>query len=314
MTDGTQTSPMSENGRAAMFMIGSMAMFAIEDAFIKTLTGGMPVWQLLAMTGVLGTGVFWMRLSRRGGRLWTRQLLHPMVVLRNLGEVIGAVSFVTALAIGELASTSAILQVLPLTLVLGAAVFLGEKVGWRRWASVAAGFAGVLLILRPGTAAFQPAMLWAVAGVAGLTLRDLATRRVPRDVASDQLSASAYAAMVPAGLILGAVGGQGAVLPDLLQMFLLAGTVVFGVLGYATLIAASRLGEASVVAPFRYTRLGFALLVAAVVFGERPDLPMLFGAGLIAAAGIYAMWREAGLGRRVRSAGQVDGLIRPGSR
>ncbi|MFC0199113.1 DMT family transporter [Paracoccus rhizosphaerae] len=313
MTAGAATARLGESGQAALFMIASMAMFSVEDAFIKTLTGGIPIWQLLTTTGALAAGVFWLRLARRGGRLWTRGLLHPMVLMRNLGEVVGAVSFVTALAIGELASTSAILQVLPLTLVLGAALFLGERVGWRRWASVAVGFAGVLLILRPGTAAFQPAMLWAVAGVAGLTLRDLATRRVPRDVASDQLSASAYAAMVPAGLVLGAVGGQGAVVPDLTQVALLAGTVVFGVLGYATLIAASRLGEASVVAPFRYTRLGFALLVAALVFGERPDLPMLIGAGLIALAGIYTMWREAGL-RRVRMDEQVDGLIRPGPR
>lgn len=314
MSTSTDAGGLSENGRAAFFMIGSMAMFAVEDAFIKTLAQGMAVWQLLAMTGVLAGGIFWGRLARRGQRMWTRELLHPMVLLRNLGEVIGAISFVTALAIGELASTSAILQVLPLTLVLGAALFLGEKVGWRRWASVAVGFAGVLLILRPGTAAFQPAMLWAVAGVAGLTLRDLATRRVPREVASDQLSASAYAAMVPAGLILGAVGGQGPVVPDAMQIALLAGTVVFGVLGYATLIAASRLGEASVVAPFRYTRLGFALLVAALVFDERPDLPMLVGAGLIAAAGVYAMWREAGLRRRPRVSENVDGLIRPGGR
>lgn len=304
---------MSDNGRAALFMTASMAMFAVEDAFIKTLTDSLPVGQLMAMTGLMAMLVFWARLARRGLALWTRDLLHPMVILRNLGEVIGALSFVTALAVGELAVTSAILQVLPLTLVLGAALFLGEKVGWRRWASVAVGFAGVLLILRPGTAAFHPSMLWALLGVAGLTLRDLATRRIPRGVPSDQLSASAYGGMVPAGLLLGAVAGQGAVAPGPLEGALLAGTVVFGVLGYATLVAASRLGEASVVAPFRYTRLGFALLVAALVFGERPDLPMLLGAGLIALAGGYAMWREAGLRRRPAPA-EVSGLIRSGSR
>lgn len=304
---------LSDNGRAAVFMTASMAMFAVEDAFIKTLTDSLPVGQLMAMTGLMAMLVFWARLTRRGLAMWTTDLLHPMVVLRNLGEVIGALSFVTALAVGELAVTSAILQVLPLTLVLGAALFLGEKVGWRRWASVAVGFAGVLLILRPGTAAFHPSMLWALLGVAGLTLRDLATRRIPRGVPSDQLSASAYGGMVPAGLLLGAVAGQGAVVPAALDWALLAGTVVFGVLGYATLVAASRLGEASVVAPFRYTRLGFALLVAALVFGERPDLPMLLGAGLIALAGGYAMWREAGLRRRAPAA-EISGLIRSGSR
>lgn len=300
---------LSDNGRAALFMSASMAMFAIEDAFIKALTMRMPIWLMLVLTGVLATAVFWARLWRRRLPLFSRALVHPMVVLRNLGEAVGAVCFVTALAMGDLASTSAILQVLPLTLVLGAALFLGERVGWRRWASVGVGFVGVLLILRPGTASFQPAMLWACVGVAGLTLRDLATRRVPAGVASDQLSASAYGALVVAGLGLGAwSGGQGGAWPDGIGMALLLGTVTFGVLGYAALVAASRLGEASVVAPFRYTRLAFALIVAMVVFGERPDGMTLAGAGLIALAGGYAMWREAGL-RRVRR--PVDGLIRP---
>ncbi|RJL00486.1 DMT family transporter [Paracoccus aestuarii] len=302
---------LSENGRAALFMAAAMAMFAIEDAFIKTLTARMPVWQLLAVVGVVAALLFWLRLARRGQALWSRALLHPMVMLRNAGEVVGAVCFVTALAVGELATTSAILQVLPLTLVLGGALFLGERVGWRRWASVAVGFAGVLLILRPGTAAFHPAMIWAVAGVAGLTLRDLATRRVPAGVPSDLLSASAYGAMVPAGLALALIGGQPAIRPDGTEALLLAGTVVFGMLGYVGLVAATRLGEASVVAPFRYTRLAFALIVAAVVFGERPDMATLTGAALIAAAGGYAMWREAGLRRRARP---VDGLLRPGDR
>src|SRR5428012_770 len=83
-----------------------------------------------------------------------------------------------------------------------------------------------LLILRPGTAAFQPAMLWAVAGVAGLTLRDLATRSIPPGVASDQLSASAYGAMIPAGVVLGLLAGPAPVMPGPIEVVLLAGAVV----------------------------------------------------------------------------------------
>lgn len=303
---------MTENGRAALLMTVSMALFAVEDALIKSLTLSLPVPQLLALTGLGGALVFWVMLARRRRALWTRALLHPMVLARNLGELVGAFAFVTALAQGDLAVTSAILQVLPLTLVMGAALFLGESVGWRRWASVAVGFAGVLLILRPGSGDVDMAMLWAVLGVAGLTLRDLATRRIPADVPSDQLSASAFGAMVPAGIVLALLGGGPVVVPGAVQMALLAGAVLFGVLGYGALVAASRLGEASVVAPFRYTRLAFALLVAVVVFGERPDALTLAGAALIAAAGAYAMWREAQARRPVAVA--VDGLIRPGDR
>lgn len=303
---------MTDNARAALLITLAMAFFALEDGFVKTLTATLPVPQLLAMTGIGGMVIFWLRMARRGQPLFSRALLHPMVAARNMGEVVGAFGFVTALAWGDLAVASAILQVLPLTLVMGAAIFLGEAVGWRRWLSVAVGFAGVLLILRPGAEGIAPASLLAVVGVAGLTLRDLATRRIPAGVPSDQLSASAFGAMVPAGLLLMAAGGIAPAAPSLWDMTLLAATVLLGVFGYAALVAASRLGEASVVAPFRYTRLAFALVVAALVFGERPDALTLAGAALIAAAGGYAMWREARVRRPVAVA--VDGLVRPGER
>lgn len=300
---------MTENGRAAMLMTLSMALFALEDAFIKQLSVGVPVYQILGMLGVFGLIMFWTRLAWRGQRMWTASMLHPMVIARNLGEVVGALGFVTALASGELASASAILQVMPLTLVLGGALFLGEQVGWRRWMSVILGFAGVLMILRPGTDAFQLAALWALLGVAGLTMRDLATRRVPADVQSDQLSAAAYGSMVPAGLLVAIFASKSPVVLDSTEWGFFAATVIVGVVAYALLVTATRLGEASAVAPFRYTRLGFALIVAVVVFGERPDWPTLAGAAVIAASGGYAMWREAKLRRKTPL---PDGVIRPG--
>lgn len=284
---------MTPNARAAGLMTLSMGLFAIEDAFLKQMTTIMPVAQLLLMLGLLGLAIFWARLAWHGRRLWSPALLHPLVVTRNLGEVVGSFGFVTALAVGELASAAAILQALPLMLVLGAALFLGEKVGWRRWLSVIVGFIGVLMILRPGSDAFQPAALWALLGVAALTARDLATRRIAADIPSDQLSASAYGAMVPVSLVLVLAAPGGVVMPTPGSLLLIAGAAIFGAAGYAALVGSTRQGEASVVAPFRYTRLAFALIVAALIFGERPDTMTLAGAGLIALAGGYAMWREA---------------------
>ncbi|MFV0382594.1 DMT family transporter [Paracoccus sp. (in: a-proteobacteria)] len=283
---------MTDNARAAGLMTLSMALFALEDAFLKHLSMRLPVWQLLVMSGGTGCLAIWAAMARRGQRMWSRKLLHPVVLARGLGEAIGAVAYLTALAVGDLATASAVLQLLPLTLVMGAALFLGEQVGWRRWASVGLGLAGVLLIIRPGMAGFQPAALWALIGVAALTLRDLATRRIPADIPSGMVSGSAYAAVVPAGLLL-ALFSAPPVLPALPEWGSFAGALVLGVTGYIAMVAAGRIGEASAVAPFRYTRLGFALLVAVLAFGERPDAPTLIGAALIAAAGGYAMWREA---------------------
>ena len=301
---------MSDNFRAALLMILSMALFALEDAFIKFLTLRMPISQILMTSGFLGALLFGLRMVRRGQRLWSRALLRPIFVIRNLGEAIGAVGFVAALALGEMATAAAILQLLPLTIMMGAALFLGEKVGWRRWVSVAVGFAGMLLILSPGTESFQPAALWALLSVAALTLRDLATRRIAAEIPSDLLSAAAYASIVPAGILMAVISGQQPVNPGAVDWVYLAGMVLFGVTGYSALVTSTRIGEAAAVAPFRYSRLAFALIVAVVFFGERPGTVTLIGAALIAASGCYAMWREAR--RRDPAPQPPDGMVRRG--
>ena len=304
--------PAPDNTRAAALMVLAMGFFAVEDAFIKTLGAGMGVGLLLMLTGLPAMAVFWARLRMRGRAFVTRDLARPVVLLRTAGEIVGTLGFVTALSRADLAATVAILQVLPLALVLGAALFLGERVGWRRWLSVSCGFVGVLMVLRPEMAGFDPVLLWAVMGVAGLALRDLATRLVPADLPSDLLSGAAFGALVPTGAVLILATGEGVFWPAALQWVWVAGTVAFGVLGYGVMVAALRMGEASMVAPFRYARLGFAMLIAALVFGERPDGPTLAGAGIIAVSGAYAMWREA---RTRRAAARVvAGAVRPARR
>ncbi len=293
------------NLRAAVLMVLAMAAFACEDALLKALSGAIPTGQLLAVIGFAGMAVFglWIAISPEGLRL--RNLLRPPVALRNLCEAICAITFVTALATGDLSIASAILQAQPLLMTLGAALFLGEQVGWRRWLSIAVGFVGVLLIVKPGTAAFEVSSIFAIIAVLALAVRDLVTRRLPPEVGSGLLSAGAFGSMGLAGLALMLAGGQGAVMPTAGQGALMAATLCFGLLGYITMVIATRIAEIAVIAPFRYSRLLFAMALAVTLFGERPDALTLAGAALIAGAGIYAMWREARL-RRARLA--VQGL------
>ena len=287
--------------RAALLMVLAMAAFACEDALLKGLTGRIPTGQLLAVIGFAGMAVFglWIAFSPEGLRL--RNLLRPQVALRNLCEGVCAITFVTALATGDLSIASAILQAQPLLMTLGAALFLGEQVGWRRWMSIAVGFAGVLLIVKPGTAAFEFSSVLAIIAVVTLAVRDLVTRRLPPEVGSGLLSAGAFGSMGVAGLVLLAVGAQQPIAPSAGQGALMAATLCFGLLGYITMVIATRIAEIAVIAPFRYSRLLFAMLLAVAVFGERPDAATLLGAALIAGAGIYSMWREARL-RRARLA------------
>ena len=290
------------NLRAALLMVLAMAAFACEDALLKGLSGTIPTGQLLAVIGFAGMIVFalWIAIGPEGLRL--RNLLRPPVMLRNLCEGICAITFVTALATGDLSIASAILQAQPLLMTLGAALFLGEQVGWRRWLSIAAGFAGVLLIVKPGTAAFEFSSVLAIIAVITLAVRDLVTRRLPSEVGSGLLSAGAFGSMGIAGLVLLLIGGQQAVAPTTGQGALMAATLCFGLLGYITMVVATRIAEIAVIAPFRYSRLLFAMLLAVTVFGERPDALTLLGAALIAGAGIYAMWREARLRRALLAA------------
>lgn len=275
-----------------MLLVLSMALFALEDASVRLLSARLPVGQIVATIGLLGGLVFWGLLLRQEGRLLTRDLLRLPVVVRNAGEVVGTLGFVTAISLAGLATSSAILQVLPLALVLGAAVFLGERVGWRRWCAVLIGFAGVLLILRPGLDGFRPESLFALLSVAGLAVRDLATRKMPRDILSHQLSASAFLALVPAGVVLTAVMGTPWQMPTGGEMGFFLFCAVAGVGGYAAMVLATRMGEASVIAPFRYSRLVFALILGIVFFDERPDMATLIGSAIVIGSGTFAMLRD----------------------
>ncbi|MEO1961502.1 MAG: HDOD domain-containing protein, partial [Paracoccus sp. (in: a-proteobacteria)] len=205
---------MSVNARAALLMTLAMAGFAFEDALLKFLSSDLSIGQLLLLLGFGGMVAFgaWVALGPEGLR-W-RDLIHPGVLLRNLCEAVCGVFFLTAISIGDLAIASAILQALPLLMTLGAALILGEKVGWRRWASIGAGFLGVLMIVRPGTDAFQPGSVLALVAVLFLAVRDLVTRRLPASIGSGLLTASAFGSMSLAGAALVVVGGQPLIAPD----------------------------------------------------------------------------------------------------
>lgn len=283
---------MSDNLRGAILMTLAMAGFALEDMFIKLLAGAIPIGQILVMLGTSGAVVFAALAKRKGQALLSADMASRAMVIRNIGEVVGTVGFVLGFVLASLSTASAILQATPLIVTLGAALFLGAQVGWRRWAAILVGLFGVLLIVRPGMAGFEPASLWAVIGVLGLATRDLATRAAPARISGFQMSAWAFGLMAPTGALMMWIMGSTLVMPDATQAGLLLCTLIIGVAAYYTVVAAMRVGEIAVVTPFRYTRMVFALIVALSVFGERPDGLTYLGAAIIVAAGLFTLWRE----------------------
>lgn len=283
---------MTDNLRGSLFMVLAMLGFAIEDMALKRVAGaGMPVGEILIFFGGGGALLFALLTWSQGQPIWHRAVISPRMLLKAAFEVLGRLFYTLAIALTALSSASAILQATPLVVVAGAALIFGEKVGWRRWSAILLGLAGVLVILRPGLEGFTPASLLAVLGLIGFAGRDLATRAAPKVLSNFQLGIYGFLAMVPTGAGLLAWQG-GAILPDVAMAAQLAGAVVVGVTAYWALTVAMRTGEVSVVTPFRYTRLVFALILGVVVFGERPDLATLIGSAIVVAAGIYTLLRS----------------------
>ncbi|SDY93692.1 EamA-like transporter family protein [Jannaschia faecimaris] len=292
---------MTDTMRGAAMMVGAMACFAVEDALIKGLSATFSSAQIIWMLGLGGAMAFAIWLQATGKRAWSPLYLHRRVLLRSGFEVFGTLFFVSSLALIPLALASAVIQATPLVVAMGAALFLGATVGWRRWLAITVGFTGVLVIIRPGAASFEPATLLALTGMLGLAARDLATRTMPREISGARLSLHAFGALVPTGLGLQILLGLEFLRPDLAQLGILALCVGIGMLGYLAIVGATRLGDISVVSSFRYSRMLFALIVGGIAFGERPDLWTLVGVSIVIATGLYTLIREA----RLRNASQA---------
>ena len=286
-----------DNRRGILLMLLAMLLFSFEDALIKALSSDWSTAQVLLVIG-LGGGAILAGLARRAGQpILHRANLHWAVLVRSGAEAVATFLFVTALATAPLGITSAIIQAAPLALVAGSALLLGEPVGWRRWSAVCTGFAGVLLIVRPWGAAFDPSLLLPVAATAGLATRDLVTRKVPAEVGTLALSVWAYAGVLLAAAVALLIEPRVAV-PTPADLPAILALLVFSTVGYYAVTESIRVGEVAAVAPFRYARLVFAAVLGFAFFGEVPDRLSLAGAALIIGSGIYAMLREARAARR----------------
>ncbi|NNE52090.1 MAG: DMT family transporter [Sulfitobacter sp.] len=285
-----------DNIRGASLMVLAMLGFALEDMFIKLLADAISVGQILAMLGLGGSIIFGAVVLLQGRPLFSANMIALPIALRAVGEMVGTICFVSAIVLTPLSSASAILQATPLVVTLGAALFLGEPVGWRRWSAIMTGLVGVLVIIRPGLENFQVLSLLAVAAVFCLALRDLATRRTPAEISTMQLSFLGFLVIVPAGLLLMGAQGTPMVILRGWDWVYICTALGIGVCAYYAIVAAMRVGEVSFVTPFRYTRLLFALIAGVFVFGERPDALTLIGAAVIVASGIYTVWRERRIG------------------
>jgi drug/metabolite transporter (DMT)-like permease len=279
------------NLRGILLMVVANFLFAIGDMFVKFASGTLIPPQIIFFLG-LGAFLTFVPLAiARGEPLFHPQVLTAPVIGRSLAEMVAVYGMITGLALAPLSTVAAILQASPLLVTLLAAMFLGEEVGWRRWLAVILGFVGVLLIVRPGLDGFDANAIYAVIGMIGLSARDFLTRVAPRDLPTSVLASYGVIGLIPLGLIWTLLS-DGPALPAQIAWGPVIGMVVFGTSAYFAITLSVRVAEISVVAPFRYSRLVFAMALGVLVFGERPDAPTLIGAAMILCAGLYALTRE----------------------
>ena len=282
---------MSSNTQGAFLMMGSMAAFTINDAIVKAAAADLPLFQLVAMRGVLATTLIYV-LSRHLGTLLLNFPRRDkiLVAFRCVAEVGATFLFLSALVHMPLANVTAVLQALPLTVTLGAAILFKEPVGWRRAAAIAVGFAGMLLIVRPGPEGFNIYALYALAAVTMITARDLLTRRMSAAVPSMVVTLATSTTITLTAALASLDTGWVPVAPATGMM--VASAAVFVLMGYLFSVMVMRVGEVGFVAPFRYSSLIWALLLGFAVFGDWPDPLTLFGAALVVAAGLFTLFRE----------------------
>ena len=285
----------SGNLRAIAAMMLSQLSFIFNDTLIKLATRELPGGEAIFIRGVFAfTFAVMLGLAMGALKPWPTRAMLPVVAWRNVGEIGSTFFYLTALFHMPIGDATAILQFVPLAITAVAAVFLGEPVGWRRWLATLVGFIGVMIVIRPGTTAFNAWSLLALAGVFFSVLRDLTTRRISTAIPTIVL------VTISAGVVATAALGFLLIeiwqLPSRWALLTLAGAAVFLLGGYYFIIDAMRHGEIAVVAPFRYSVIVWAILAGILIFGEKPDRTALLGTAIVIVAGIYTFMRE----RRLR--------------
>lgn len=287
---------LSDNAHGAAFLTAAMAFFVVNDTAMKIAAADVPMLQAMAIRGLPVTLAFMAIAWRTGALARLRHLGDRLVVARTVVEVSGSLLFMLALPHIPLATALALNQTVPLLIVPLAVVLLKEKVGWRRSLAVAGGFAGVLLILRPGTEGLNGWLLASFASAFFFALRDTLTRMIDPRIPSMLIAITMSGAVMVVCAGATWVHGWVPMTPSAWGGVAVA-CVTVGI-GYLASVAAMRTGELSSTGAFRYSALIWATLLGWIVWGELPDALGWAGIALIVASGLYALHRA-----RVRASG-----------
>lgn len=284
---------LAANRRGIVAMSLGMVSFVANDALIKLVSASLPSGQLIFIRGLFAIALLLALCTAMGvwrsGSGW-RALGQRAVLVRAGFDALATIAYLTSLFHLPLGNATAINMATPLVITLMAVLWLGERVGPARWVAIGAGFVGVLMIVQPSAEGFNAYAWLCLAGTLLHAARDLVTRRIASSTPSLLITLSTALAVT---LLAAAISvAQGWVAVGLTQIGLLAVASVFLSTGYYLLIVAMRAGEISVIAPFRYVGLLFALVLGWLVWRELPNALAWAGIALLVGAGLYVLHEQ----------------------
>jgi drug/metabolite transporter (DMT)-like permease len=275
-------------------MLASIAVFSINDALGKWLLATYSVGELLLVRSAAALLLLAPFIRQVGWAGFTRVPRPGLQIVRVLLSTLEVAMFFWAVSYLPLADTVTFYLAGPIYVTALSVILLGEKVGWRRWTAVIVGFAGVLLAMRPSAASFTLPALIALIGSIFFACLMIATRLL-RETSNTVL----IAGQIGGTLLFGIVAAPFAwVTPSPLDFALLALFGVLSIMALACVNLSLKVAAASVVVPYQYTIIVWAIVLGYVVFGDVPDAFTLAGAAIIILAGLYIFWREQVQGER----------------
>ncbi len=294
----TLAGPVAQANNATlgiMLMIMTTVVFALQDTISRHLAETYNTYMVVMVRyWFFAAFVVFLAMRRSGGiRAAARTAQPGLQVLRGVllaAEVCIAVYGFTLLGLIE---SHAVFICYPLLVAALSGPVLGERVGWRRWAAIGAGFVGVMVILQPGRGVFQPAAIIPLISALIFALYGLLTRFAAR---RDSAATSFFWTGTVGAVFMTAIGiwfWQPMTSPDWVWMGILS---ISGVLGHWLLIKCYAVAEASTVQPFAYFHLVWAAILGMLIFGETIRANVGLGAAIIVGAGLFALWRERAQG------------------
>jgi len=286
----TLSASAAANHRGILCMVGAMGCFVTNDALVKFASQSMPSAQLIFIRGAMSVLLVLAVAHALGATARLREATRGWVAGRALVDATATMLYLGSLFHLPIGNATAINLAAPLFMTMFAALFMAERVRGARWLAVGFGFLGVLLVIQPRAQGFNSWALVCLLGTLFHAARDLMTRRIHAGIPSILITLSTAVAVT-------VVSGVG----SLLQGWRPFGAFEFGLLGLASvfltggyyfIISSMRHGEMTLVAPFRYSGLLFALVLGYAVWGEVPNTLAWFGIALLIGSGLYVLVSE----------------------